>query len=364
MLFLVLDRNDRQIILPISRLIQGFTGMMSIHFTVAICTYNGAVRFPQVLDRLHCQIGIADLSWEILIVDNNSTDSTQKVVQHYQATYFNSEQLRYCFEPEQGLAIARQRAVTEARGEWVGFLDDDNVPDENWVANAYAFGQAHPQSGAYGSRIYGNFEVPPPENFKRISALLALTDRGTQPLLYPPQKKLLPPGAGLVVRKQAWLESVPARCFLQGRFREPYLPGEDLEALIYIQNQGWEVWYNPAMEVVHQIPGGRLERDYLLKLCRGIGLSRYHTRMLKVQSWRVPFLFLLYVLSDLYRTGLHLYRYRGQVKHDLVTACELELLIGSLLSPSYLWKAYFKDFLQRQFLSKQRAIAQHEPASP
>jgi glycosyltransferase involved in cell wall biosynthesis len=335
-----------------------------MHFTVAICTYNGATRLPNVLDQLMAQVGNDTISWEVLVIDNNSTDDTAKVVGQYQNRWLRGAQLRYYFEPDQGLAIARQRAILEARGELVGFLDDDNIPAQNWVASAYQFGQHHPQAGAYGSRIQGEFEVPPPPGFKRIAALLALTDRGSSELQYLPQKKLLPPGAGLVVRRQAWLENVPNHCFLQGRCREPYLPGEDLEALLHIQRGGWEIWYNPAMQVTHQIPNRRLEKDYLLGLCRGVGLSRYHTRMLSVKPWQVPAMTLLYALNDFYKTIRHLYRYRGNLKHDLIAACELELLLGCLLSPLYLWKAYLKEYFRQKVPRKDTSIPRPTPANP
>jgi glycosyltransferase involved in cell wall biosynthesis len=335
---------------------------MVINFTVAICTYNGANRLPNVLDRLLTQTDTERIQWEILVVDNNSTDQTKRVVQQYQEqhqeTGLKQRQLRYYFEAEQGLAIARQRAVKEARGELIGFLDDDNLPTPTWVASAYNFGQSHPHAGAYGSQIKGEFETPPPDGFKRISALLALTDRGPHVLQYDPQKKVLPPGAGLVVQRRAWLENVPERCFLQGRFCEPYLPGEDLEALLYIQRGRWEIWYNPDMQITHQIPHWRLEKDYLVDLCRGIGLSRYHTRMLSVPAWQRPLVFPLYVLNDLRKLGLHLYRYRTDVKRDLVAACEFELIVGSLLSPSYVWKEYLKGYFRRQQRTLAKPISQ------
>lgn len=330
---------------------------MIIQFTVAICTYNGAERLPNVLNQLQNQVGTEGISWEVLVVDNNSTDTTKQVIQQYQNIWHHSGQLRYIFEPEQGLAIARQHAVAEARGELIGFLDDDNIPTQTWVKNAYSFAQTHPRAGAYGSRISGEFEIPPPDNFKRIAALLAITDRGAKELLYRPEKKVLPPGAGLVVRKQAWLENVPERCFLQGRVREPYLPGEDLEALLHIQRGGWEIWYNPEMQITHQIPHWRLNKDYLVNLCRGIGLSRYHTRMLSVKPWQIPLMFWVYLVNDTRKILLHLYKYRGSVKSDLIAACELELFIGSLLSPSYTWKEYIKVYFRKQVRSQENLIS-------
>ena len=79
----------------------------------------------------------------------------------------------------------------------------------NWVSSAYKFAQKSPKAGAYGSQIHGEYEVEPPINFERIQAFLAITERGNEPLLYNPQSRFLPPSAGLVVRREAWLETVP-----------------------------------------------------------------------------------------------------------------------------------------------------------
>lgn len=130
-----------------------------IHFTVAIPTYNGESRLPEVLDRLRSQLHIEIFSWEIIVVDNNSTDRTAEVVQTYQASWQCPYPLRYYFEAQQGAAFARARAIKEAQGALIGFLDDDNLPAPNWVSAAYSFGQEHPSVGAYGSQIHGIFEV-------------------------------------------------------------------------------------------------------------------------------------------------------------------------------------------------------------
>jgi len=57
-----------------------------IDFTVAIPTYNGADRLPLVLDRLRSQLNTASFTWEIIVVDNNSSDATATVVRHYQTS--------------------------------------------------------------------------------------------------------------------------------------------------------------------------------------------------------------------------------------------------------------------------------------
>ncbi|MEC4816578.1 MAG: hormogonium polysaccharide biosynthesis glycosyltransferase HpsE, partial [Scytonema sp. PMC 1069.18] len=298
---------------------------MKMDLTIAIPTYNGESRLPELLNRLYKQVETETFTWEIIIVDNNSTDNTAQLIKTYQEKWQQHFPLKYCFEARQGAAYARQRAVEEAKGELIGFLDDDNYPLFNWVAQAYEFGQKYPQAGAYGSQIHPNWEVEPPKDFHRIAPFLAITERGNKPLLYQPHKKLLPPSAGLVVRRQAWLENVPSRCILTGRVTGNMLTSEDIEMLSYIQKGGWEIWYNPEMEIYHQIPHWRLEREYLLPFFRGIGLSRCVTRMINVKPWAKPIVFLAYVVNDLRKIIFHLLKYRFRVKTDLVTACEMQL---------------------------------------
>ena len=311
-------------------------------FTVAIPTYNGETRLPGLLEKLKNQINTENITWEIIIIDNNSNDSTAKIIRDYQARWQNNFPLKYFLETKQGAAYARQRAIDEANSEFIGFLDDDNYPISSWVEKAYLFGKNNPQVGAFASQVHPNWEIEPPENFQQLAPFLAITERGNLPLIYKPEKKLLPPSAGLVVRRQAWLESVPEKPILTGRITGNMLTGEDLETLSYIQKTGWEIWYNPEMEIYHQIPKWRLQKEYLLPFFRGIGLSRYVTRMINIQPWVKPIAFFAYMLNDLKKIVLHLCKHKFKVKTELVAACEMQLFVSSFISPFYLWKhGYF-----------------------
>lgn len=315
---------------------------MSLNLTVAIPTYNGASRIPQVLEQLRRQTGTESIRWEVIVIDNNSTDNTKEIVKAYQQNWLSDTPLRYCFEARQGAGYARQLAVKEAQAPLIGFLDDDNIPALNWVAAAIDFAQTHPQAGAYGSQIHPDFEVPPPDSLKPILPFLAITERGDEPLQYKSHQKLLPPTAGLVVRKQAWLDSVPPKQILTGPTYNNSLPGEDLEMVSYIQAKGWEIWYNPFMELDHKIPPWRLERDYLIPFFRQIGLSRHVTRMLSVKPWQRPITFCAYIVNDLRKLLIHYLKYQGKIQSDLVAACQWELVLSSLHSPFYLYRnGYF-----------------------
>lgn len=338
---------------------------MLVDFTVAIPTYNGAERLPAILERLRSQIGVAQLHWEIMVVDNNSQDATARLVAEFQATWPQPNQLKYCLEPRQGAAFARMRAVEEAKSEWVGLLDDDNLPAPNWVAAAYAFGDAHPQAGAYASQIHGEFEVEPPPNFERIAPFLGITERGSHPHLYEPAQLKLPPAAGLVVRQSAWCAVVPQQPMLRGRLGKSLVGGEDLEPLLYLHNAGWEIWYNPAMETYHQIPRWRLEKDYLIRLSQGVGLNSCCLRMINTPWWQRPAVLARTFFGSLRRIVLHFIRdqvtlLKAPAAHSstpgLVTACELAFYWGYLWSPFYFLNTSVARQISRLFSRQNPAI--------
>jgi len=311
-----------------------------LDFTVAIPTYNGAKRLPQVLDLLLKQTGIENLNWEIVVIDNNSHDNTNEVVKYYQKTYSQNICLRYFSEKKQGITFARIRAVSEARGEFIAFVDDDNLPASDWVLQSYIFGKEHPEAGAWSGQIHGDFEVSLPENFNRIQAFLAIREHGVEPYLFDADNLRLPPGAALVVRKQAWCESVPEELVFKGRLSKLMISGDDTEALLYLHKAGWQIWYNPAMHIAHQIPYWRLEKDYLMALARGCGLCIFQLRLINAKNWQKPIVLVQTILGNLRRVLQHFIKYRGELNSNLIALFEINFYWASMMSPfsSLRWK--------------------------
>lgn len=329
---------------------------VALDFSVVICTYNGALRLPKLLDRLQQQQ--AGCRWEVLVVDNNSGDRTSDVVKAHQRHWRSDVSFRYCFEPEQGLAFARRCAIRQTSGNLIGFLDDDTLPEAGWVEQAVLFGQAHPQAGAYGSTIKGLYEVPPPPDFHRIACCLAIIERGGTPFQYAPERGVLPAGAGMVVRRQAWLEQVPEVPALAGvKAGSLKAKGEDVETLSYIRRT-WEIWHNPAMRLGHLIGRSRLSREYLTGLFWHIGLSRYPLRKIQHAGWKWPLMVALYAANDARKVGVYLWKWicrkwvcrkwicqqrprranagtQATALFTTVETCELSLLLSSFLSPLF-----------------------------
>ena len=101
-------------------------------FSVVICTYNRASLLPTALQTV-CEQALDCTEYEVLVVDNNSTDETRFVTESFMQRYSN---VRYCFEPQQGLSYARNRGWREARGKYVAYTDDECKVPPQWLTVA------------------------------------------------------------------------------------------------------------------------------------------------------------------------------------------------------------------------------------
>jgi glycosyltransferase involved in cell wall biosynthesis len=330
-----------------------------LDFCVAIRTCNGEKYLSEILDALKAQQGLEDIIWEVLIVDNCSDDGTAKIVHNYQKQWTFTNPLRYCFEPVKGASFARRRAIEEANAPLIGFLDDDNVPDAHWIRAAINFARQHPRAAAFGGQIHGKFEVSPPQNFALIAGYLPVVERGNS-VCFTQGKynklNVLPPGAGLVVRRQLWLDLVPEKQILRGPVGNSLsLKGEDIEALMYLKRAGWQIWFNANTHIYHHIPAARLEREYLMRFFKGIGLGRYHTRTVGYPNWHKPFVAAAYMLNDLRKLVDHWFKYHREIPTDAVLAGKFELYRSSFISPLYHFKAYFSCLLSEKYQQKSRS---------
>ncbi len=316
-----------------------------LNLSIAICTYNGEQRLPLVLDRLRSQINTDTVHWEILIVDNNSTDGTADRITQLQTEWAQDSTLptiHYLFEKSQGTAFARQSALTKAEGEWVAFLDDDNLPHTEWIAAIEAFIQQHPNVGAFHGQILGDYEITPPPNFDRIAPFWAIAG-GRKARCYTTdpnatRKRLLPPGAGIVVQRQAWLAHVPTQLSLVGRVGASMVGGEDIEAMGYLSRAGFEIWYTPKMQLDHRIAADRLTRDSMIRHMHGIGLGRWQLRRLGLARWQKPLVMAIFFGNDCRKTIVHEFKYHRDLRSaDTVAIAERAFFIGCLQSPFYRW---------------------------
>jgi glycosyltransferase involved in cell wall biosynthesis len=124
--------------------------------TVVICTHNRATVVRTAIERALAEA--RPLRGEVLVVDNASTDETPTLLA---ALARDAPGLRVVQEERLGLSAARNRGLSEARGDVVAYLDDDAVPRPGWLAALLAPYGA-PEVGCVGGRIVLRFPFPPP----------------------------------------------------------------------------------------------------------------------------------------------------------------------------------------------------------
>ena len=116
--------------------------------SMVVCTRNRAALLDDMLvtaTRLRLP---AQLDWELLVVDNGSTDSTGEVIRRYQ----DRLPIRHVEEPRIGISHARNRAVSEGRGRYLCWTDDDVRLDPDWLAAYLAAFERHPEAAVFGGR--------------------------------------------------------------------------------------------------------------------------------------------------------------------------------------------------------------------
>src|SRR5206468_10072737 len=101
-----------------------------IDASVIVCTYNRCVSLERTLSALRAQEVPRSMTWEVLVVDNNSLDDTKRVVAEHAAAF---SRIRYLFESSQGLSHARNAGIAAARGRFLLFTDDEVAPEPDWV---------------------------------------------------------------------------------------------------------------------------------------------------------------------------------------------------------------------------------------
>jgi glycosyltransferase involved in cell wall biosynthesis len=236
--------------------------------TVAICTRDGAGRLPEVLLALGEQRNIAPQSWEILLIDNGSIDATADLFKEFAAQYPHLA-CRYIYEGEPGTGVARRRALREASGEWVCFVDDDNILDGEYLANARVFSIDRPKLGAFGGRSVARTSGPLPAWFDTLKSGLAVWDGGEATRLLDLAERSFT--AGLLVRTAAVRDLLDEKWALKGRTATDKVAGEDLELCLKLRRHGWEIWYVPDLMFTHVLPEGRLALPYVKGLFATFG---------------------------------------------------------------------------------------------
>lgn len=242
--------------------------------SVIICTHN---RYESLLETLQSLISqdypVSD--YEVIIVDNNSSDNTKDVVNEYvekskkkqgKSYDYNlnqTMQVRYVVEEKIGLSHARNRGITNAQGDIVAFIDDDAKADRFWLSKLLQVYDDEKDAGCVGGRVIPLWRIPkPPWWHPDLDAVINSVDHGRYRIAM--THRPYPIGTNISFRMDTIKDVGRFRIDI-GRAGSKLLAGEEMELCTRIAKAGYKIYYEPSAIVYHTIAPGRLTKSYIRK---------------------------------------------------------------------------------------------------
>lgn len=247
--------------------------MSDLRVSVVICTRNRAQVLERALEsftQLHIPEGA---TWEVLVVDNASTDATPDSI----ARFRDRLPLRSALEPTLGLSHARNRAVAEARGEYLIWIDDDAVPRAEWLASYLTAFDAFPDAAVFGGPIDVAFDGPLPDWFAevllRVAPLYGRRELGHEPAALIAAEEALPFGGNFATRatEQRRFPYDPSL----GRHPEhPHRGSEESKVMLDMLRSGYSGRWLPKARVTHLLSAQRASTTFIAEHSRAYGMFR------------------------------------------------------------------------------------------
>lgn len=251
--------------------------------SVILCTYNRCQGLAKALASIAASTLPNSVDWEVLVVDNNSSDRTREVVENF--CHQDPAHFRYLSEPEQGLSYARNTGIRNAEGDILAFTDDDAIVEPSWLWNLTSALHGGEWAGA-GGRIIPVWPKSLPswlsaDDPDTMGPFVAF-DLGTEarPLLRPPY------GANMAFHREAFAKYGDFRADL-GRSGTNLQGREDVEFANRLLAGGERLRYEPSAVVRHPVPECRMEKKYLLRWWYWYGRSEVADLGPPDARWRI-----------------------------------------------------------------------------
>lgn len=238
----------------------------SRYLTILLCTYNRAKLLKPLLDDLINQINRQNRNdLEILLINNNSDDDTEKIALEYKNKV---KFIRYETEKKQGLAVARNKGLELAHGNIIVFIDDDIKLDENWLSELLISLEKYPYK-AFGGKVIPLWEKEKPK-YINLSGFFSLSqkifpahDNGDTERLYPITKEETNPiGANMWIYKELFKKYGGFREDL-GRVGYGGIPCEDTEFCTRLLKNNEKIFYYPRSIVFHPVSIFRMSKEFI-----------------------------------------------------------------------------------------------------
>jgi GT2 family glycosyltransferase len=222
-----------------------------------------------------------NLSWELIVVDNNSKDDTKDIVEKVKRQ--SVIHIKYVFEEKQGLSHARNLGIKEAKGEIICFVDDDIIADSNWLLCMHeAFSLYNPSM--VGGKVLLKFDVQPAKWFlNRFNACLGGFDNGDKVIYADNEsKELIAIGANVGFKRDLFDKYGFFKTDL-GRKGNKLLMGEETEFFWRIKKYGEKCIYYPLALVYHCADSKRMRKNYIRRWYFRIGEWSYFSEKSEIK---------------------------------------------------------------------------------
>lgn len=253
--------------------------------SIIVCCHNSTLRLPETLNHLAAQVVPPATTWEVVLVDNASTDETAEKASAIWDRIGAPAPLRIVAEPIPGLAEARIAGLLSTQSPVVIFCDDDNWLAPNFVAKAAEIMASDSCIGAAGGRSTAVFEggATPPPWFLGSASDFAVGAQGVRTGDASARGYLW--GAGLVVRAEPLrrILSSGVRPLLSGRSGSRLLSGDDSELCKWLLTLGYHLHYDESLNFQHFIPVNRQSPTYLASIQSGFKAA--HPKLSAYQAY-------------------------------------------------------------------------------
>lgn len=243
-----------------------------VEASVVICTYNRSALLRTTLESLR-QLRTSR-SWELLVIDNNSTDDTRTVVSSFGA--HAPIPVHYVFEPRQGKSFALNTGMSRAAGDIIAFTDDDVVVEPEWLDTACDGLDREPEIDYTGGPVRPLWAGIPPvwldQHRSDLWGTLAILDYGDDSFIFEERRKV-PLGVNMAVRRSL-VGRIGGFHPELGRRGKSLLGQEQAEFLARARAEGVRGRYLPGMKLAHYVPAERLTRRYFTRWWFWKGVSR------------------------------------------------------------------------------------------
>ena len=248
-----------------------YNNTKSIKFSIVICTYNREKFLPGLFDSILSQSLDKDL-FEVVLVNNNSTDNTKKLCLKFQEDY-PQYNIFYFEENNQGLSYARNRGIKESKGLYITFADDDALLTADFAAQACNYLDQHPDVGELGGPIKLKFMGQIPSWYNPwMASLLGYFVPSQKEYIMVNKTKRYPRGSNMTFRSSVFEKCGDFNVKL-GRIGRILVGGEEKDLAFRILEAGIKVAYTPEILVLHLVPEERTTMHFIKNQAFGTGRS-------------------------------------------------------------------------------------------